>query len=348
MIELSVDLNIKNILCRMQKRTGRVVLKPKEGQIIDELKQAANADLFGIYLFDKNLNPYSQVATQHYEGFLDHYEEYRSFDPILHNVLRHGTVMEASEILGSSGWERHPLCQFMAQWRLSHTMQAPLVLGGEIIGTVNIARDQSRGNFKDTEVSWIWNISQIMSQLLEKNTGRMQVSRKPQKNCNEQRELVIETDGYGYIISKTDHNEKYPDDNIVDFLIQQGIEENLKKINTTGCLVAKKTINTSPPDSEQILIITTAIPSCNNRYLTTVIYSSLLTPQNQLDLELLPPRTKRVAEFLLRGYSNKMIARELTISENTVKDHIRKAYSLYGAHNKAEFAWLVNAPLKIC
>jgi DNA-binding CsgD family transcriptional regulator len=348
MIDPSVDLNIKNILCRMQKRTGRVVLKPKESQIIDELKQAANADLFGIYLFDEKLSPYSHVATNHYEGFLNHYEEYRSFDPILHNVLRHGSVTEASEVLGASGWERHPLCQFMAHWRLGHTMQAPLISGGEIVGTINIARDQNRGRFIGQEASWIWNISQIVSHLLEKNTTPVQISRQSVLKSKEQNNLVIESDGCGQIISETGEGTVCEEGSTFGLIIQQSIEANLKKITTTECVVATRKINTPPPDIEQILITTTAVPSCDDRYLTTVIGLSALTPQTQLDLELLPPKTKRVAKYLLRGYSNKMIAQELGISENTVKDHVRKIYSRYGAHNKAEFAWLVNSPLKIC
>jgi DNA-binding NarL/FixJ family response regulator len=55
--------------------------------------------------------------------------------------------------------------------------------------------------------------------------------------------------------------------------------------------------------------------------------------------ELSEPLTARESEvlgLLGRGLSNKMIARELHISEHTVKFHISSIYSKLGVSNRAE------------
>jgi DNA-binding NarL/FixJ family response regulator len=55
--------------------------------------------------------------------------------------------------------------------------------------------------------------------------------------------------------------------------------------------------------------------------------------------ELLDPLTAReseVLDLLGHGLSNKMIARELHISEHTVKFHISSLYSKLGVSNRAE------------
>ena len=52
--------------------------------------------------------------------------------------------------------------------------------------------------------------------------------------------------------------------------------------------------------------------------------------------EPLTVREREILELLGRGLSNKMIARDLKISEHTVKFHVSSAYAKLGASNRAE------------
>ncbi len=56
----------------------------------------------------------------------------------------------------------------------------------------------------------------------------------------------------------------------------------------------------------------------------------------------LGPRIRSVLELVVRGYSNKLIARELDISENTVKDHLRRLYSHFGVNSRTELTWILH------
>jgi LuxR family maltose regulon positive regulatory protein len=50
----------------------------------------------------------------------------------------------------------------------------------------------------------------------------------------------------------------------------------------------------------------------------------------------LSPREAEIARLLAQGYSNKLIGRELQLSEGTVKFHLRNLYAKLGAHSRQD------------
>lgn len=52
--------------------------------------------------------------------------------------------------------------------------------------------------------------------------------------------------------------------------------------------------------------------------------------------DLLPPRSAEVAFRVCRGQTNKEIAREMGISDQTVKEHVANLFRRFGAHNRTE------------
>jgi DNA-binding NarL/FixJ family response regulator len=60
-------------------------------------------------------------------------------------------------------------------------------------------------------------------------------------------------------------------------------------------------------------------------------------------LDPLTVREQEILEVLLEGKSNREIAAELFISENTVKTHVRNIFAKYGVGSRAE---LISTVLK--
>ncbi|MDA9530142.1 hypothetical protein ACM42_17250 [Bradyrhizobium sp. CCBAU 25338] len=52
----------------------------------------------------------------------------------------------------------------------------------------------------------------------------------------------------------------------------------------------------------------------------------------------LPPRSADVAIRVCRGQTNKEIAREMGISDQTVKEHVANLCRRFGVHNRTELA----------
>lgn len=51
---------------------------------------------------------------------------------------------------------------------------------------------------------------------------------------------------------------------------------------------------------------------------------------------------EKLIEFLKKGFANKTIAREMEVSENTVKYHLKKIYKKLKVHNRMEAVYKIN------
>lgn len=79
-------------------------------------------------------------------------------------------------------------------------------------------------------------------------------------------------------------------------------------------------------------------PNLRARFLSTVLDSlrRLDRQPPRRGPQGLSPREAEIAALLARGLSNKLIERELSLSEGTVKFHLRNLYAKLGAHNRDE------------
>jgi LuxR family maltose regulon positive regulatory protein len=81
-------------------------------------------------------------------------------------------------------------------------------------------------------------------------------------------------------------------------------------------------------------------PNLRARFLATVL-DHLRRPAplaTARQAQGLSPRELEIARLLVQGLSNKLIGRELALSEGTVKFHLRNLYAKLGAHNRDDVA----------
>lgn len=68
--------------------------------------------------------------------------------------------------------------------------------------------------------------------------------------------------------------------------------------------------------------------------------SMLVTTQAPISLT---PRQREVLELLAEGYPNKRICQKLSLTDHTVKTHLKSLYSALGVHNRTECASLARS-----
>jgi DNA-binding NarL/FixJ family response regulator len=73
------------------------------------------------------------------------------------------------------------------------------------------------------------------------------------------------------------------------------------------------------------------------------ILEYLVTDEEPADLDSLTTRQREILELVARGHSNAQIAKDLCLSESTVKQHLRATYKVLGVSDRKEAARLINA-----
>ncbi|MFQ5596946.1 MAG: helix-turn-helix transcriptional regulator [Nitrospiria bacterium] len=73
-----------------------------------------------------------------------------------------------------------------------------------------------------------------------------------------------------------------------------------------------------------------------------IVFLEPLPPKRMLDAGLsafpLSKRQREVAAWVIRGLSNQDIAERLFITEQTVKDHLRRIYEITGIHKRGQLS----------
>ena len=82
--------------------------------------------------------------------------------------------------------------------------------------------------------------------------------------------------------------------------------------------------------------------------MTSSVAKKVLTfvPQNKLvknpEIEILSAREKEILEYIVKGYSYKMIAAEINIAVETVRSHIKKIYKKLQVNSATEAVYKFN------
>ena len=99
-----------------------------------------HGNAYGMYLFDEKLNTETIFYYQANQKFLNEYESIRNVDPLFKCLLQKQKFTHSLEMFDMQEWLKQPLHDFLSQWGLDYSIEAPLIVDGQVKGTLNIAR----------------------------------------------------------------------------------------------------------------------------------------------------------------------------------------------------------------
>jgi DNA-binding CsgD family transcriptional regulator len=111
---------------------------------LSDIPKLIDADAYGMYLFDSELNTRKVFSYQAKPRFLSEYEDQRAVDPLFRHVLKHKKFTHSLAMFSEADWVRQSLYDFLCRWGLAFSIEAPLLANGSVVGTVNFATSSKR------------------------------------------------------------------------------------------------------------------------------------------------------------------------------------------------------------
>lgn len=99
-----------------------------------------DADAYGMYLFDDKHKTETIFSYHADQKFLNEYESLRDNDPLFNSLLQKKKFTHSLGVFNRQEWFKQPLHDFLTQWGLDYSIEAPLIVDGHVKGTLNIAK----------------------------------------------------------------------------------------------------------------------------------------------------------------------------------------------------------------
>lgn len=307
---------------------------------------------FGYYRLDVDSGAVVDVKAVVGRDFLEDYEDYgRSDDPVLAFVTRHQRPIDSSRVVDAASWEACGARSALAVGGYGHSMEAPLLVSGMFFGTLNFARPVSDPPFSQEDLSAARLVSEQLGLATERALRFEMTGRRAsalEDALDRVPHAVIVTDLDARIIYQ---NRQARNDWDVRTTADSGsggpdpvgarIEQAMAEFRSQGKRVC--TQNVRDPATQQQAILKTYRLSEKDRTAVTLVFPRPAEPTARRlpSWDVLTRREQEIAQLVSEGLTTKQIAAKAFVSENTVKQHLKRIFAKTDVSNRAELVQLI-------
>lgn len=312
---------------------------------LDSAGELLKADTFALYQLDPTTGRPSDCAARAPDHFLDEYEEYgRDDDPVLRGAVATSAPVDEAIASSSDEWRSSGAYAALSRAGYAHSLEAPVLLGDATIATLNFARGADEEPFGPRERRRARWASQLVSAALFRAARFEETSERAELLTD-----VIEALDTGLVVSTLDGAQLYTNDaaerRVGDgqrsllTLAEPAVTENLQQLRHGS---DRSITNTHPLQDEaqphgRATARSIRLDSSSGMVLSFLDFDDpgVRQPSNP-NLEALSARELEIAELVARGLTTGQISSELFISQNTVKQHLKRMFQKIHVHNRAQ------------
>jgi DNA-binding CsgD family transcriptional regulator/PAS domain-containing protein len=295
----------------------------------------------GFYRLDRDSGSPDLVAADVSADFLADYEEHgRAGDPVLDFVQRHLRPIDSTRVRCAGGWERAPAHDVLRRAGFFHSLEAPVMVSGEFIGTINFARARADRPFTSADLTAASQAAEQVGLAVERALRYEQTGQRIsllEASLDRLPQAMVVTDLDGNVIY-TNRAASQPGaggrPSLLD-LVRPQIAEAMAGFRHRGQRVAVASAP-APGRPVQLIVKSVRLPGQFGASLT-LIYPCTGEPAARLPLwDVLSAREQQIADWVSRGLTTRQIAQRAVVSENTVKQHLKRIFAKAGVNNRAE------------
>jgi DNA-binding CsgD family transcriptional regulator/PAS domain-containing protein len=269
----------------------------------------------GFYRLDSAGSPSAVAADVSAEFLADYEERGRAGDPVLQFVQSRLRPVDDTRACTVPQWRDSPVHDVLRGAGFYHSMEAPVIVSGEFIGTINFARSRNDRPFHIAEMA-------MAGQAAE------------QLGIAVQRALRFERSGARSSLLET-VLDRLPQAIVVTGLDGQVIFANqaagpFLEFAAPRLAGGQRVVVTS---DDSVTVKSVRLPAESGATLT------LIYPHGDTDLpiwDILSPREQQIADWVAQGLTTKQISERAVVSQNTVKQHLKRIFAKADVSNRAE------------
>lgn len=336
-------------------------MNPREVQetYISTVSSAVSADGHGIYL----LNPASMrpvdVAANVPDAFLQQYEDMgRSDDPVLQSAVATMQPIDSSRLPRGYCWHNSRALSILERSGFYHSLEAPVVIDGQVVATLNMTRRKDQRPFSRHDLAVMQILADQVGAALVRASRQAEISTQAilladALDANSQPIVITTMDGklifHNRMAAKSIPGSPSSYLERVQPTLMSAIEQlrvNNKRVVTALEISqdASGSGGLNPEDktlSDQMLVKAVRLRTRED------VVVAFLSMKNELSGGLpdssvpLSPRERAITEYVSKGLTTKQIAELAFVSENTVKQHLKRIFSKLGVNSRAELVNIV-------
>lgn len=308
------------------------------------------ASAVGFYQLHRELGTVLEVHARVPSEFLVVYERYgRDNDPVLDHVIGTRQPMDSSR-LAADAWRQSGACQALGGFGYEHSLEAPVVVSGSIFGTINFARTATEPAFADDDLAAAATIADHLGLAIERAVrfeAAVQRADVFEGALNRFPQAAVVSDLDGTVIFKNraaDHEWGLAfarGDTTTDWQqVESTIIEASQQVRETGKRVVLSEVQL--PDGRTCVSKTVKLAERTGATLTTLVSRSDEGSASCLPVwDVLTRREREIAQLVSEGLSTKDIAERAFISQNTVKQHLKRVFAKTDVCSRAELVQLI-------
>lgn len=315
----------------------RFALRLQSALSIDEVERTYLAGVgdvlfasgHGLYRLDPGTGGVLAVTADVDLTFLEEYEDFgRSDDPVLDLIAGNSRPIDSSRVGGRSAWESSGAYQCLERAGFYHSMEAPVLVAGVPSATLNFARRTADGPFGVADLRSAQSLSELVGVALERairyeTTGRRATLLEDALDRLPHAVVVTDLEA-GVIFSNRAARSRAE-------VVQEAIGETVTAIRHQNKRV---TVTSAADGGERVYVKSIRLggDAC-----VSVIYSGGQAADGRLPAwDVLSAREQEIAELVSQGLTTKQIAARAYITENTVKEHLKRIFAKTDVRNRAE------------
>jgi DNA-binding CsgD family transcriptional regulator len=296
------------------------------------------------------------------DAFLATYEDAgRAIDPVLERVALERCTVRSGTVLDAHDWRRHPFYPVVARGGFHSTMQAPLVVEGELIGTLNFARRRRDGGFRVGEARLFDIVARRVSDAVARALRFEELARQ-----STLAERALDELGVAVVATSLDSTLLFANraatallggpgraPGVLPAAFAETIAADRERLvaghrSTTSAVVSplvrvplrslQRPLDGATP-VQSVTVRSTLARDCEA--VISLLYDRPQPLRHRIPV--LSNREQEIVELVARGLSTGQIAHVASITQNTVKQHLKRIFGKLGVHSRTELISVASA-----